>query len=336
MNMQIMKKLQNIPELPGVYFMKNTQGDIIYIGKSNCLKKRVKSYFSDSPTWEKARKMVLFIADIEWIVTDTHMEAMLLECELIKSVRPYFNVIMKYENHYVYLKLNAKPELKPISMLSQREDNCYGPFRSRNVLIKLLEDFLHIYPILKVKSDYHFDYHIFPISMDSEVFQINYQVLLELCEKGNARNRFKRELVKRMKKAAKEERFELAAFYRDLLNSFEYLHKSLNSCYELRNQIVLLTLKANQGYKLFLISQGRIIQKEVFMNITKEGKDSFLRKGYHMISQMEKDSYDWKAAIDFWDIIYSELKGLPPDQYECIPWSKKLSLRNSDTKEQQF
>ena len=75
--------------------MLDFKGNIIYIGKSKCLKKRVHSYFVKSPVWEKAKKMAPLIYDINYIVTDTHLEAMLLECEMIKTIKPYFNAAMK-------------------------------------------------------------------------------------------------------------------------------------------------------------------------------------------------------------------------------------------------
>jgi len=99
-----MSKLKNkrdqIPAQPGVYKMLDASGRIIYVGKSKCLKKRVNSYFTKAFKHSKIEKMVFLIADIEYVVTDTHLEARLLECQLIKEIKPYFNAQMKNDRHF--------------------------------------------------------------------------------------------------------------------------------------------------------------------------------------------------------------------------------------------
>ena len=104
MTTHLQRILDELPEAPGVYKMLGDGGNILYIGKSKCLKHRVKSYFVKKPVWEKAEKMAGFIRDIEIEPTHTHLEAMLLECELIKKHRPFFNRQMKNDSGYLYIK----------------------------------------------------------------------------------------------------------------------------------------------------------------------------------------------------------------------------------------
>lgn len=139
--------LNSIPELPGIYQMIDSKGNIIYIGKSKCLKKRVKSYFVDTPKWEKVTKMVSLIHDIHYVVTDTHLEARLLECKLIKQVSPFFNSQMKNDKRYVYLSLESNLKRGPLSIVHERGLDTYGPFRSSHTLSDTIESLKNIYPI---------------------------------------------------------------------------------------------------------------------------------------------------------------------------------------------
>ncbi|WP_313129783.1 GIY-YIG nuclease family protein [Anaerocolumna sp.] len=140
---KLKERLHTLPELPGVYKMLDSQGNIIYIGKSKCLKKRVKSYFVNSPKWEKVNKLVRFIEDIEYEVTDTHLEARLLECELIKKRKPSFNSQMKHDKNYVYLKVAEFNNHNSLSIILDREDNCYGPFRRKFSIYDIIDSLKH-------------------------------------------------------------------------------------------------------------------------------------------------------------------------------------------------
>lgn len=146
--------LKQLPEQPGIYQMLDASNHIIYIGKSKCLKKRVQSYFTNSPKWEKVTRMVSYIHNINYIVTDTHLEARLLECELIKRYKPYFNAQMKNDQRYVYLKLAPFNRYNPFTILAEREDNCFGPFRSKYSLNEFLQKLKNIYPLRKAEDHY--------------------------------------------------------------------------------------------------------------------------------------------------------------------------------------
>ena len=93
--------LKNLPDKPGVYLMKNSLGEVIYVGKAKILKNRVKSYFQNSKNHsEKVRVMVKNIAEFEYIVTDSEMEALILECNLIKKYSPKYNILLKDDKFY--------------------------------------------------------------------------------------------------------------------------------------------------------------------------------------------------------------------------------------------
>lgn len=115
-------KILSLPESPGIYKMLDKEKNIIYIGKSISLKKRVRTYFSEKPKWEKVKKLAPLIDDIEYIVTDTHLEARLLECEMIKRVKPIFNSQFKNDKGYVYLNIKDYNIYNPISIVYDYEE----------------------------------------------------------------------------------------------------------------------------------------------------------------------------------------------------------------------
>ncbi|WP_394926668.1 GIY-YIG nuclease family protein [uncultured Robinsoniella sp.] len=315
MTEQVKEKLEHLPDAPGVYKMLDGKGEIIYIGKSKCLKKRVKSYFVESPKWDKVYRMAPFIKDIDYVVTDTHLEAMLLECELIKQIRPYFNVLMKYDDRYVYLKIGREYPDKLLSVAGHREDNCFGPFRSRSTLLEIIDFMKNIYPVEKIKRTYHLTYHIFPKPLTRENWVDTQQALLGFCMKESIRNQFLREAEKKMGKAAQAEKYETAVFYRDLIQYLKYLKKGIDSYDHWMKCHVLLNLETDGGRKLFYIVKGRVIHKKAILQAEPSVKEEFRKESQELLLQLT-DNLDHKGNIDYCDIIYGEMRGQPSEKIE--------------------
>lgn len=110
--------LATLPSKPGCYIMKNASGEVIYVGKAISLKNRVRSYFhSDADQHPKTRQLVRNIADIEWIVVGSELEALILEMTLIKKYRPYYNIRLKDDKRYPYIKVRlTDPYPKTVSI----------------------------------------------------------------------------------------------------------------------------------------------------------------------------------------------------------------------------
>ncbi|MGL5767508.1 MAG: GIY-YIG nuclease family protein, partial [Sarcina sp.] len=104
-------QLKVLPDKPGVYQMKNSLGEIIYVGKAKILKNRVRQYFQNSKNHpEKVKKMVANIAEFEYIVTDSEIEALLLECTLIKKFKPKYNILLKDDKYYPFIKITVQED----------------------------------------------------------------------------------------------------------------------------------------------------------------------------------------------------------------------------------
>src|SRR5690554_5728548 len=160
--------------------MLDSTGNVIYVGKSVCLKKRVRSYFTNNHKWSKIEKLVFLIDDIDYIITDTHLEARLLECKLIKKYKPIFNSQMKNDKGYVYLKVENNRKYKVLSLVSERAKYTFGPFRNKHKLNHIIDSLEFIYPILKSKNGYDFELHVLPLSMDQESYRLNNKNLIEI------------------------------------------------------------------------------------------------------------------------------------------------------------
>lgn len=143
-NEHIQRRLQELPDRPGVYIMKNAQGKIIYIGKAKVLKNRVRSYFdgSDHSGHRAATLMLPFIRDIEWIITESEEEALILEANLIRKHTPKYNVLLKDDKHFPYLAFSVKepfPRLTLARSVKKDGRQYYGPYMGSRVIDKLID-----------------------------------------------------------------------------------------------------------------------------------------------------------------------------------------------------
>lgn len=324
----IKNKLNEIPFLPGIYKMIDGKGNIIYVGKSKCLNKRVRSYFTSTPTWEKVKKMVGFIVDIDYIVTDTHLEARLLECELIKSLKPIFNAQMKYDNRYVYLNVGCNEKQSPLTVTPLPKDISFGPFRSKYTLIDAISHFSNLYPIIKGENTYEFEYHIIPFQMDSITYAKNRETLLNLLNNSQNLERMIGLCEEKMLTSSKELKFETASLYRDVISGLKYIKHGIDGYSSLLRRQIILRIPTSEGVKLFYISEGNIIHRKIYKTISQRNMDNFLKKGNEILgltgsyqalqkglitNTYPKEFMTDKMRVDFRDILYSEISSLSED-----------------------
>nr|WP_049754869.1 excinuclease ABC subunit UvrC [Caldicellulosiruptor saccharolyticus] len=130
--MTLQEKLANLPTTPGVYMMKDENGKVIYVGKAVNLRNRVRQYFQNSDMTPKTRLMVKKIKDFEYIVTDTEVEALILECNLIKEYRPKYNVLLRDDKNYQYIKITNEmfPRLVTTRKVEKDGAKYFGPYVS--------------------------------------------------------------------------------------------------------------------------------------------------------------------------------------------------------------
>ncbi len=155
--MTLEEKLQNLPDSPGVYMMKDEKGQVIYIGKAVSLKNRVRSYFQKGSKGEKTAIMVRQIADLETIVTHTELEALALESNFIKKHKPRYNIILRDDKNYPYLRFDIKseyPRLEVVRRIKKDGALYYGPYVPAGGMWESLALIRRTFPIAPCKIEF--------------------------------------------------------------------------------------------------------------------------------------------------------------------------------------
>ncbi|MGI6161188.1 MAG: excinuclease ABC subunit UvrC [Christensenellales bacterium] len=156
MNETLKNKLAILPALPGVYLMKDAAGEIIYVGKAVSLKNRVRQYFQSSQKPLKVEIMVSLIEDFEYVICSSELEALILECNLIKRHRPRYNILLKDDKHYPYLRIDLSedfPRAEVVRKVKQDGARYFGPYLSALHLREVLDSVYDNFPLRTCKKD---------------------------------------------------------------------------------------------------------------------------------------------------------------------------------------
>jgi excinuclease ABC subunit C len=153
---EIREKLKSLPKTPGVYLMKNTEGKVIYVGKALALKNRVSSYFQNTRKDAKTQALVAEIADFDYILTGTEIEALILECNMIKRYNPYYNIMLRDDKHYPYIRIDLNETYPRIRVTRKVENDgakYYGPYIAAHVLHDVLDTVSKMFPVRTCRLD---------------------------------------------------------------------------------------------------------------------------------------------------------------------------------------
>jgi excinuclease ABC subunit C len=274
------EKVAALPSVPGVYLMKDSLGSIIYVGKSKNLKSRVGSYFQNSNSRSpKVEKLIKNLKDFEYITTDTEFEAFMLECKLIKEIKPRYNKLMKNSLSYTYItiKLAEKhPGIEISSTISHKESELYfGPYTSSNTVEKALQGIKEFYKIICNNQNRHgtacLNYSLglcIGICLDNPEATAQYNSIINKITSllDGTDTSILREMEEKMLVASSEFDFEAAARYRDRIDAVTYLINSRKSIeFSQKNKNIVMFESINENLtKLFLISRNKILFSETY------------------------------------------------------------------------
>ncbi|MBY0099068.1 excinuclease ABC subunit UvrC [Mesobacillus maritimus] len=288
MNQNIKNKLALLPGQPGCYLMKDRQGTIIYVGKAKILKNRVRSYFTGSHDG-KTLRLVNEIEDFEYIVTSSNMEALLLEINLIKKHNPKYNIMLKDDKSYPFIKLTSERHPRLIITRKVKKDNgkYFGPYpnvQAANETKKLLD---RIYPLRKCATlpdrvclYYHLGQCLAPCV--NEVGEQEYKTMTDEITRflNGGYKDIKKELAEKMATAAEELDFERAKEFRDKIAHIEATmekQKITMTDFTDRDVFGYAVDKGWMCVQVFFIRQGKLIEREVSMfPIHNEPEDEIL------------------------------------------------------------
>jgi excinuclease ABC subunit C len=276
-------KLDTLPSSPGVYLMKDATGNILYVGKGKDLRKRVFSYFREKEHQSpKTQVLVSKISDLEFILTGSEKEALILESNLIKRHRPRYNVILRDDKRYLVLRLDPKEEYPRLSLVRRiRKDGAhyFGPYASANAVRQTLKVLHGMFP-LRQCSGTKFRQRARPCLNQQmgrclglcvgAISPEEYGPVVEqavLFLKGRTQD-LQEKLRQEMERAADRLEFEKAAMYRDRLNAVEKtLEKQLMVSARFRDQDVVGTHEAgdNLGLAVLFVRGGRMVGSRCFV-----------------------------------------------------------------------
>jgi len=280
--MTLEEKLNNLPDAPGVYLMKDAKGHIIYIGKAVSLWNRVRSYFQKGSKGEKTELMVPLIADLETIVTHTELEALILEATLIKKHHPRFNIILRDDKNYPYLRFDLKsefPRLEVVRRLKKDGAHYYGPYVPAGGMWELLSLIRRTFPLATCKKEFNKDKPERPCVQ----FQINRCMAPCSAEIDHAAYRDvvdqvrlfiegkNRDLVgilkQRMEEASEKTDYERAAELRDRIGRIEGAfekQKVLSPGFENQDVIGMASESGHADIQVLFIRNGMLLGRKDF------------------------------------------------------------------------
>ena len=296
----VREKLKLLPENPGVYIMKDAAGKIIYVGKAVVLKNRVRQYFQSSRNHTpKVRAMVAKVADFEFIMTASEVEALILECNLIKKHRPRYNISLKDDKSYPYVKVTLQDDF-PRVFLTHRilKDGAryFGPYTNVTAVHESLKLLRRLFPLRNCKTlqdrpclEYHIKRCLAPCvgKVTKEEYGAMIRSVLLFLEGRTAD--VEKELEYRMKAAAEAYHFELAARLRDQLAAVRKVAEKQNIVTGAGDQDAIGMVRSEIGVcvQVFFIRSGKMIGREHFLLQGSEDESdeallaAFLQQYYH-------------------------------------------------------
>lgn len=347
MNDSLKQTLKILPDLPGCYLYYDKDNKIIYVGKAKNLKKRVKSYFNRSQKSVKTIQLVSHIEKLEYIITDTEVEAFILEDQLIKKHKPKYNILLKDDKKYPYFLITDEdfPRILVVRKknLNQDKGHFFGPYTDARAMYSTLDFIKKLFPLkqckqpkFKTRPCLYYDIGRCLAPCQNKVSSEEYKKLIEQAELflTGKQGELLKQLMEQIKKYSANEQFEKAARLRD---SYFDLQKTLE-----RQKVIyestklnedIISIKQDNGIiviVILMIREGRLIDKKSFdYTVEETDKTEFFERFF-------KDYYSM-LKLDFPDkIVSSELENLGNktlyEEWLAIISRKKIKISYGKTK----
>ncbi len=246
--------------------MLNQKGQVLYIGKSKNLKSRVRSYFYEYDRSHKIETMIHYIDYIQWIETETHLDACLLEFQLIKDVQPIYNT--QFKQNRPLRRVGIKDH--QVAYVGPKDPNYFTAVKSRqlNYFIKTLASY---YPLILKDGKFHFEKSILDPRLTEKDWEENEKSLRLILGHGISLLQFEKMLQDKMKEASKNLHFERANEYKELTRSLHFIYYWTYELPAFLTATFQVTLPTLQGEKTYLIDQGQII-KTIYQGVERACK----------------------------------------------------------------
>lgn len=306
----IEEQLKLLPEKPGVYIMKDKYGEIIYVGKAISLKNRVRQYFQNSKNHgAKVSAMVSNISEFEYIVTDSELEALILECNLIKKHRPKYNILLKDDKQYPYIKVTLNenyPRVLFTRKIEKDKAKYYGPYSSSFAVRETIDIIKKLFPVRTCNRvigkntqdrpclNYYIGRCLAPCMGNVDEEEYN-GMIKDICTFLSGRHDdLILDLEHKMNEASENLEYEKAADYRDKIISIKKVQetqKVLSSNMEDEDIIGFARSEDKTCVQIFFIRGGKLIGREHFIIIDDESSISYI------LNQFVKQFYSGTVFI---------------------------------------
>lgn len=304
----IQEHLKQLPAEPGVYLMKDKFDNIIYVGKAKLLKNRVRQYFQSSKNHSsKVKSMVKNIDKFEYIITDSELEALILECNLIKKYKPKYNVLLRDDKTYPYIKVTTNedfPRVLKVRKVIKDKAKYFGPYTNTTAVNDTLDIIKNIYPIRTCNIDIeraiktnmrpclnlHIKRCVGPCTGNVTKEEYNKMIEEIILFLSGKEEKLIDILKEKMNKCAMDFNFEEAAIYRDKIKSLEDMmekQKIDTSTSDLNQDVIAMARAHDEAcVQVFFVRNGKIVGREHFilegvMDSTRESiLGSFVKQFY--------------------------------------------------------
>ena len=319
------EQLKNLPDSPGVYLMKDKAGEIIYVGKAISLKKRVRQYFQSSANHSlKVSSMVKQIRDFEYIMVENEVEALVLESNLIKKNRPKYNILLRDDKQYPYIKVTVGeryPRVLKTRQVEKDGSRYFGPYPSASAVNEAIEVFHRIFPIRNCRLDlnrkdarfrpclnFYIGRCLGPClgNVDEDVYNRMIQEILDFLTRKD--ESIIRDMEKSMKEAAEGMDYEKAANYRDQLQALQTLHEKqmMDSASNVEQDVIAMARGVEEVVvQVFFIREGKIVGREHFIM-----EDSYVEERGEILSSFIKQFYPGSTFIPKEILVEEEIPDL--------------------------
>ena len=360
----IEEELKKLPKKPGVYIMKDKDDNIIYVGKAVVLRNRVKSYFRKTNKTERIKKMVSLIDHFEYIVVDNEAEALILECNLIKKNRPKFNVLLKDDKSYPYIKIDVKSDY-PNVFITRRLINdgskYFGPYANPGAAKEMLDFIKQKFKIRQCRNfksttrpclNYHIKRCLAPCVgyISKEEYRNQIDEIIDLLD--GKTDKIIKELNTQIQEASKKLEFEKAAYLRDKKVAIQRVSEKQKVSNISENNIDVIGISKSElevCIEIFFVRGSKMIGREhYFFQELKDMEDKEILSGFIKQYYLEnpnipnkimiREELEDKEAIEQWLStkkgrkveIKSPKKGEKLRFVEMAEMNSKVTLENKE------
>ena len=334
----IEEQLKMLPDKPGVYIMHDVDDKIIYVGKAVNLKRRVKSYFRKTDKTERIKRMVSLIDHFEYIVVDNEAEALILECNLIKKNRPKFNVLLKDDKTYPYIKIDIKSDYPNVTItrkIINDGSKYFGPYANPGAAKEMLDFIKQKYKIRQCKNfrsetraclNYHINRCLGPCMgyVSKEDYRKQIDEIIDILD-GKV-DKVLKELEKQMIKESSKMNFEQAAYIRDRMLAIQRVNEKQKVSNITENNIDVIGIAKSEievCVEIFFVRGSKMVGREhYFFQDIREMEDKEIISGF--IKQYYIDSQNLPNKI----MVREELE----DQQAIEQWLSKEAGRKVEIK----